>query len=214
MKLKGKKIFILFLIIIILLPIYLDKFIFDNSYPSRVSNDGWAGFLGGYIGSIIGAIATIVAIKLDINHNNEIRQEDERQKKIDERNMLRPYLCIDRNSTIIGDAITKLSIKNVGFHAACDISIQSYSKEINEYRTLFSPHIVIDKSSVEEIKGRIDLSEFEHICFNFLDIKGNTYRQKIVVTYGSVGRGKLPIRLSTIEPELIETKEEREKRVN
>lgn len=39
--------------------------IFNNGIISNVSNDGWAGFFGGYIGSIIGAFATIKEIVME-----------------------------------------------------------------------------------------------------------------------------------------------------
>ena len=56
---------IIILLIITLIPVYLQYIIFNNGIISNVSNDGWAGFFGGYIGSIIGAFATIKEIVME-----------------------------------------------------------------------------------------------------------------------------------------------------
>ena len=56
---------IIILLIITLIPVFLQYIIFNNCIISNVSNDGWAGFFGGYIGSIIGAFATIKEIVME-----------------------------------------------------------------------------------------------------------------------------------------------------
>ena len=56
---------IIILLIITLIPVFSQYIIFNNGIISNVSNDGWAGFFGGYIGSIIGAFATIKEIVME-----------------------------------------------------------------------------------------------------------------------------------------------------
>ena len=56
---------IIILLIITLIPVFLQYIIFNNGIIPNVSNDGWAGFFGGYIGSIIGAFATIKEIVME-----------------------------------------------------------------------------------------------------------------------------------------------------
>lgn len=56
---------IIILLIITLIPVFLQYIIINNGIISNVSNDGWAGFFGGYIGSIIGAFATIKEIVME-----------------------------------------------------------------------------------------------------------------------------------------------------
>lgn len=56
---------IIILLIITLIPVFLQYIIFNNGIISNVSNDGWAEFFGGYIGSIIGAFATIKEIVME-----------------------------------------------------------------------------------------------------------------------------------------------------
>lgn len=74
-RIKRNVILVLIIaVIVILTPLALHLFIFENTYLSKVSNDGWAGFFGGYIGAIIGALATIVAIKLELNYNQKQRK--------------------------------------------------------------------------------------------------------------------------------------------
>ena len=56
---------IIILLIITLIPVFLQYIIFNNGIISNVSNDGWAGVFGEYIGSIIGAFATIKEIVME-----------------------------------------------------------------------------------------------------------------------------------------------------
>ncbi len=53
-------------IFIILIPAFIDKFIFGNNIPSNISNEVWAGFLGSYLGGI----ATLAAVFITILDNN------------------------------------------------------------------------------------------------------------------------------------------------
>ena len=85
---RHKWFFIAFILIVILTPFILHFLVFENSYPSSVSNDVWAGFFGGYIGAVIVAIATIIAITIEIEHNKSEKQKEEILS-------VRPYLYIN-----------------------------------------------------------------------------------------------------------------------
>lgn len=65
-------------LVIILLPISIDKFIFSNTYPSHIDNNAWASFLGSYLGSIIGGLLSLFGIIMTIrftrNQNNKDRE--------------------------------------------------------------------------------------------------------------------------------------------
>lgn len=126
------KTLILVLIAAILFPLALDVFIFSNSHPSKVSNDGWAGFLGGYIGAIIGAFTTLAAILLEHKYNEEKHFQDEIKT-------IRPYLCIQDYSQELCEDRTidlVLIIQNVGFHAACDIYLHDNDQDDRKYTAL------------------------------------------------------------------------------
>ena len=49
---QEQKIYYLFALIVVILPLLLDWCIFNNDYPSNLTNGEWAGFLGGYIGAV------------------------------------------------------------------------------------------------------------------------------------------------------------------
>lgn len=57
---RKVKFLILILIVAVIIPIALEFVVFRNRIYSSVSNEGWAGFLGGYIGALIGAFTTYI----------------------------------------------------------------------------------------------------------------------------------------------------------
>ncbi len=81
---NHKKLFLLLVImLVILIPCFLDVFIFGNSVKSSLSNGEWAGFLGSYLGGILGGICTLFAVFLTITQNqNQIKKNEELRVKI------------------------------------------------------------------------------------------------------------------------------------
>lgn len=64
-----------FIGVAIAIPFVLDCFIFSNIFPSHISNEVWAGFLGSYIGGL----CTVGALFITINDNNkkiELQKKD------------------------------------------------------------------------------------------------------------------------------------------
>lgn len=100
-------------------PLLIDKLIFGNSFPSNISNETWAGFLGSYIGGI----ATLSAVFITINDNNrkieeqrQLEKEEEKERRQREKEnelkqrkfLLRPYLDTQHNffyqdATVLGN---------------------------------------------------------------------------------------------------------------
>ena len=56
------KIILPFIVLAICVPIFVDIFVFGNSFPSNIDNDSWASFLGSFIGAIIGGGCTCWAV--------------------------------------------------------------------------------------------------------------------------------------------------------
>ena len=48
---KKRKI-VYFIIAVIAIPIAIDWLVFSNAFPSHITNEAWAGFLGSYIGGL------------------------------------------------------------------------------------------------------------------------------------------------------------------
>ena len=95
MKKKSKV--VMGVIGIILLPVFIDIFVFGNKTQSNVSNDVWAGFLGSYIGGI----ATLVAVFITISDNNkkirEQKEVDKAEKEEQRKLSIKPYLDTQYN---------------------------------------------------------------------------------------------------------------------
>lgn len=68
----------------IAVPIAIDKFVFANNYPSAISNEAWASFLGSYIGAIIGGVVSLTGIALTIRFTRG-------QNKSERELQIRPY---------------------------------------------------------------------------------------------------------------------------
>ena len=200
------KTLILAIVAVFMIPLALDILIFSNTYPSKVSNDGWAGFLGGYIGAIIGAFTTLIAILLEQKYNKEQRFQDEIRT-------IRPYLCIQDFSQEAFEDRTidlMLNLQNVGFHAACDIYLHDNDQDDEKHTTLYHKHLTLAANREKTICVKINLYKSEYYVFVFYDIRGNKYTQELRIegTYDS--SPKRVVSCNTLEPELIMTKEERE----
>ena len=207
--LKDKIFFlVLIIIVILLLPLLLDVLVFNNSFVSKVSNDGWAGFLGGYIGAIIGALTTLIAIKMEMNFNLS-------EKAKDEVKAIRPFLSCEKISfvTCANGLDISLTLKNVGYHAACDITIYSYDQETDTPKRIHDKHTIIGMSENAELNFKINYDETEFYFIEFLDIGGNRYSQRILFPYKTDGIIKYPEYCYTSEPEMVETRKERDLRL-
>lgn len=77
-----------FCFLILFLPVFLNECIFNNTYISNVSNDGWASFFGSYLGGIIGGLGTLIAMYITLKNTqqqilNSEKKEQYREKKDD-----------------------------------------------------------------------------------------------------------------------------------
>ena len=70
---KYKKIIIILIILllILLIPLILDQYIFNNTYWTKVSYDGWASFFGSYIGGVIGGVGTLIAMYITLKQTQK-----------------------------------------------------------------------------------------------------------------------------------------------
>lgn len=88
---KKRKI-VYFIIVAIAIPIAIDLFVFSNTFPSHITNEAWAGFLGSYIGGL----CTMAAVFITISDNNKKIKDQEKQRKLqqeeEKRLSIRPYL--------------------------------------------------------------------------------------------------------------------------
>lgn len=196
---------VLLFIALVIVPSFLNYFVFDNSFSSKVSNDGWAGFFGGYLGAIIGAFATIFAILLEINYNQKQREGDEIRN-------IRPYLCVQKVNGYTNDEVTthvELMVQNVGFHAACDISIYDADMDDVHNDLLYDKHTTLGANNQVCIQFDVNLNKSEFYLFHYFDIRGDMYTQELRFSTCERGNVKFIDSCVTLEPELYKTKEER-----
>lgn len=79
---NGIVLAIVVLMVLIIIPIFLNFFIFENEYITKVSNDGWASFFGSYIGGAIGGIGTLIAMYISVRETQkQIVISDVKDKK-------------------------------------------------------------------------------------------------------------------------------------
>ena len=64
------------LLILICLPVIIDKFIIGNDIKSNIDNSDWVSFLGSYLGSIIGVSGVFLVTKMD-QKEREAEKKDE-----------------------------------------------------------------------------------------------------------------------------------------
>ena len=87
-----KRKIVTFFIVAIGIPLLIDWMIFANRFPSSISNEAWAGFLGSYIGGL----CTLAAVFITIEDNNKKISEQRRTQEIQEKEQrrlnIRPYL--------------------------------------------------------------------------------------------------------------------------
>lgn len=85
---KNKRIIIISILSIclcgIVLPLFMDFFIFGNEVPSSLSNSDWSGFLGGIWGGIIGGIGTLVAVCITTLDTRSIQKDSQQQQQIND----------------------------------------------------------------------------------------------------------------------------------
>ena len=62
-----KRKIVYFIIAAIAFPIAIDWLVFSNAFPSHITNEAWAGFLGSYIGGL----CTMAAVFITISDNNK-----------------------------------------------------------------------------------------------------------------------------------------------
>lgn len=149
--------------LLVMIPILMNIFIFNNNVFSKASNDGWASFLGGYLGGIITLIGVGITI-VNVNKENLKAAKRNEDRWLDEkRSNVAPYLtyelesikleelpkeCLSIPIGIPIDNITnhtnnlwKIKIMNDGLRAACDLSIKIYinRKETYYYNKVAKP---------------------------------------------------------------------------
>lgn len=83
MKKRNIRIIIISIILIclsgIIIPLFMDKFIFGNNYPSSLSNSDWSSFLGAIWGGIIGGIGTLIAVCITTLDTKSVQEESRQQ---------------------------------------------------------------------------------------------------------------------------------------
>ena len=160
---------ILLCIVVISLPMAIDRIIIGNNYFSNISNESWISFFGSYCGAIIGAIATILGISITIEYTNNEAKKDRKfeieQQNENRRLQIAPYLKYDQCDKILKDrdytelpciieenyntfVNTSISIKNVGMGPVVTFNINSLKFNNKELGYKLSSNGVIEKNEI------------------------------------------------------------------
>lgn len=184
--------------IVILIPIGLNYFVFGNNAFSNVSNDGWASFFGSYIGSVIGALSALLVVKLELNHDKKVRQEEENDK-------IRPYLYLKVVKRTTDGNVTKVEgeLYNVGLQAACDIYMyDNDADKIGQNKIIWSEHMIIPQNGFQTVSFELNLNDSVFYKFVFYDIKSNRYEQEIRAVYTMAEKKKMLNSFLSLEPKM------------
>ena len=71
------------ILVILLLPIVLEFFVFRNEVYSALTNGEWGGFLGSYIGGAIGGIGTLLAVYITTKETQKVQNDTLNQMQYD-----------------------------------------------------------------------------------------------------------------------------------
>lgn len=171
-------------IVVLLLPIAIDRLIIGNNYFSNISNESWVSFLGSYCGAIIGAIATILGIGITIEHTNNQAKKDRdfaiTQENENRRLQIAPYLKYEQCDKILNErnytqlpciieedyntlVNTSIAIKNVGMGPVVNFNINSLKFNNKELGYTVSSNGVIEKDEIIYIlfDFRLNLEEIK-----------------------------------------------------
>lgn len=182
---KYRVYIILLCIVVVLLPIAIDRLIIGNNYFSNISNESLVSFLGSYCGAIIGAIATILGISITIEYTSNQAKKDRdfetKQENENRRLQIAPYLKYEQCDKILNErdytqlpcifeenyntfVNTSISIKNVGMGPVVNFNINSLKFNNEELGYTASSNGVIEKEEIIYIlfDFRLNLEQIKH----------------------------------------------------
>lgn len=191
------------------IPLIIEALVFDSEVPSRVSNDGWASFLGGFIGSIIALLGVILTIQNLKIENKKINDQNNERILEEKRLENTPYLSYSFTDIEIPDSYSlipvgienydvdydyfvkahSIKVTNSGLGAACKLYCKIYIKNENENINSeeFSPilHNLGDECEQTLVFALPRCDDVEHeqyrigVVFFYKDIFENQYYQEI-----------------------------------
>lgn len=202
MKTKYIKfIFIGSFIITLITPIFIDRFIISNNFPSNITNDQWIGFFGNYLGGIFGGLATLYAFVKSIEYNREKDIQADIRYSEDKRLNMLPFLQImfddkwqdtnrlleisektlDNNASRMNRGVI---IKNIGLGSLIDVSFEF--EDLNITSSNFNLHLSLSKDqeftfNLILYKNYNEMKETK-ILIKYEDLLGNKYGQELVLS--------------------------------
>lgn len=178
MKINNKyfKYGIFSVILIIIVPIFVDFLIIGNNLPSNIKNTDWTVFLGSYIGALIGSITTLIGVIITLNFTREETNENRRlslvpylvyfmhEKRLETKHDIHILHIVDKNENTYVN--TTVSIKNLGMGPLLNLRIynMSYNKKSLDNNELSSQNSILEKDSewLMLIDLRIRLDEIKN----------------------------------------------------
>ena len=94
-------------VLVIIVPIFLDYCILGNEVNSNIGNDIWMSFFGSYFGGLFGAIATLMV--LCDTWNSRRKEEQKHKKEQEEQRKLSIMPCLQAREKMV---LSKEQLKN------------------------------------------------------------------------------------------------------
>ena len=105
----------------------------------------------------------------------------DQQRKKDEINNIRPYLCFNIESYATnGQEVSAIGhIKNIGLHSACDISICEIDGDHTYDNQSWTSHLSVCAGDEVLTEQDFNFNKTVNYKFCFYDLKSNLYEQEI-----------------------------------
>lgn len=172
----------------IVIPLFMDRFIFGNNYPSSLSNSDWSSFLGGIWGGIIGGVGTLIAVCITTIDTRMV-QEDSRQQRLADysndklKSIITAISSYWQKITSIEKFYSDMFIsKNRLLEVNSEISSidesilndfhigEEYRKVLNTKKEEYNKIIVNEQLKITRLKDRINAT-LEHVEYEVMLIK-------------------------------------------
>lgn len=130
------------MVLVVMVPVFLDYCILGNGVNSNVGNDVWMAFFGSYFGGLFGAIATMMVL---YDAQNSRREEERKNKKEqEEQRKLSIMPCLQSREKMIVNREQVKSDNNVYFVSYENGEIKQRRNVPRELEQIFSDFCVIE----------------------------------------------------------------------
>lgn len=185
------------LILVIIIPIFLDYCILGNGINSNVGNDIWMSFFGSYFGGLFGAFATMIVFCFTFLDSEKKRSEAEEKRKQEQDNQWRLSImpCLQVRERAVSE--------NEKIQESGNTYFICYEKEGIKQRRSIAKMVELTKFIIESelknvgIGSAISLNVFvdeKQVLFNDSLVVGQNLKLYYVLNFDEIYHQEIKIR--------------------